>query len=572
MDRRRFIVTGLSATAAGAVLASDACSSSNIIGPIPPPTPSYDLTVQYATTNIKGYRLRTRTFNGRTIGPTLTTRPGDSLSIRIINRLPPNPPAHVPAGRVEIPRVMDSMEAMDALFDGPSKLSGHIDLMNNPHGFNTTNLHVHGIQTVPHIFAPIGTSDPEAMMVEIKPGTSFLYNLPIPGNHPSGLQWYHPHKHGSTDVQVSGGMAGLIVVRGPIDEVPEIAAAREIFLVMQSLNVNPSKTHPNLYEREYVAYKPPDQGGYSFGTQYTMLTVNGEGAYWIRNATKDMPPHLTPLGVPRFHVRPGEVVRLRMLNGTNSIPLFLALRGFEVWPIGLDGINPLEATLFDMSATGVTKATPENAFTGNFVTMGEGNRYELLLRAPKKEGTYTLFSLPSEGLKPAVGERFDVADFVVEGSAVKMDIPTTLPKPTREYPLIKEEDIVAHRRFLFGQGPRQDLLTGFGFSINGVLYQEMVCATRPKVGTCEEWFIENETEDIHPFHLHENSFQLIKINDHPVIPVEIWDTFLIPPKVNGVNGSLTIRVRFVQWHGKTVFHCHVLPHEDTGMMQNILMT
>jgi FtsP/CotA-like multicopper oxidase with cupredoxin domain len=54
--------------------------------------------------------------------------------------------------------------------------------------------------------------------------------------------------------------------------------------------------------------------------------------------------------------------------------------------------------------------------------------------------------------------------------------------------------------------------------------------------------------------------------------MEVWDTFAIPPKINGINGSLTFRVRFVQWHGKTVFHCHVLPHEDTGMMQNILMT
>jgi FtsP/CotA-like multicopper oxidase with cupredoxin domain len=53
--------------------------------------------------------------------------------------------------------------------------------------------------------------------------------------------------------------------------------------------------------------------------------------------------------------------------------------------------------------------------------------------------------------------------------------------------------------------------------------------------------------------------------------MEVWDTFIIPPKYNGKNGSITFRVRFVQWYGKTVFHCHILPHEDTGMMQNILM-
>jgi FtsP/CotA-like multicopper oxidase with cupredoxin domain len=574
MNRRRFIVTGISLTATGVALGTEACSpgSSNSVLVPPPIAPAHEITTQYALTNIKGYKLRTRSYNGRTIGPTIQTRPGDTLSMRIVNRLPPNPPARIPQGRVPIPVVKDSMEAMDALFRPENTLSQKIDPMNNPHGFNTTNLHVHGIQTIPHIFMPLGTSDPAAMMLEILPGASFLFNFPIPSDHPSGLHWYHPHKHGSTDVQVSGGMAGLIVVRGPIDEVPEIAAAREIFVVVQSLNVNPSKKHPDIYEREYVAYKTPAEGGYSFGTQYTMLTVNGEGAYWIRNKTGSEPATFTPLGVPRYDVKPGEVVRLRLLNGTNSIPLMLALPGFEAWQIGFDGINTVKPLYIDMSGNGVTKITPENLFSSPIRLAAQANRIELLLRAPRTEGTYTLASLATDRIIPSAGEKFDIAQFVVRGTPVKMGIPTSLPKPTREYPVIEEKDIVAHRKFVFGQGARKDLLTGFGFFVNSVLYQEMECPTRPKVGTCEEWRIENDTADLHPFHLHENSFQLIAINDKRNDPMQVWDTFAIPPKVDGVNGSLTFRVRFVQWHGKTVFHCHVTPHEDTGMMQNILMT
>jgi suppressor of ftsI len=279
----------------------------------------------------------------------------------------------------------------------------------------------------------------------------------------------------------------------------------------------------------------------------------------------------TPLGVPQFHVRPGEVVRLRLLNATNSIPLLMALPGFDAWQIEFDGVNTLTPMYLDMSGAGTTEITPENLFTAAIQLASQGNRVELLLRAPKKEGTYALSSLATSRIRPAAGEKFDIAQFVVSGSPVKMGIPATLPKPTREYPVIEAKEIVAHRKFLFGQGERRDLLTGFGFTIDGVLYQEMVCPTQPKVGTCEEWRIENNTDDLHPFHLHENSFQLFAINDKPKDPIEIWDTFAIPPRVNGVNGSLTIRVRFVQWTGKTVFHCHVLPHEDTGMMQNILM-
>ena len=543
--------------------------------PVPPGPPGpgrvYELSAQYATTNMKGYRLRTRTYNGRPAGPMLHTRPGETLSIRVLNRFPRNGSARPPRGEVLLPNVRDSMEAMDATIRPDVIRSQHIDHMNNPHAFNTTNLHVHGLQTVPHIFSPIGTSDPTAEMVAILPGQHFLYNFPIPSDHPSGLHWYHPHHHGSTDVQVSGGMAGLIVVRGPIDEVPEIAAAREIFLVVQTLNVNRSKTDPHVYEREYVPYKTPAEGGYNFGTEFTMVTVNGEAAYWVRNATDKKPAEFTPLGVPEFHVQPGEVIRLRMLNGTNAAPLPLALPGFEAWEIGLDGINTLTAFGLDMSGSGVTEITPDNLFTAPIALIVEGNRLELLVRAPKTEGTYTLSSLALRDVTPNMGGKFDVARFHVSGSSLKMSIPTDLPKPTREYPVIEEKDIVARRRFVFGQGPRKDLLTGFGFTVNGKLYQEMEVPTQPRVGTCEEWQIVNETPDFHPFHLHENSFQLRTINDTPVRPLEIWDTFGIPPKWNGKNGTLTIRVRFVHWTGKTVFHCHVLPHEDTGMMQNILM-
>src|SRR5579862_876158 len=213
MDRRRFIVTSISAAAVG--------------------TRTYQLNVQYAITNVAGYKLRGRTYNGQPYGPTVVTRPGETLSMKIVNKLPADPPAKPPAGTVLVPVVRNSMEAMDPAYRGGTRPSAYIDPMNNPHGFNTTNLHVHGVQTVPHLFKPIGTSNPAAMMIEIKPGESFQYDFPIPADHPSGLHWYHPHKHGSTNVQVSNGMAGLVVVRGPIDRVPEIAAARELFMVVQ---------------------------------------------------------------------------------------------------------------------------------------------------------------------------------------------------------------------------------------------------------------------------------------------------------------------------------------------------
>lgn len=578
MKRSRFIVTSISAAAIGTALATDACSTTGGLRNLLPGSAGlagresgaagYTLTVKYATTNIKGYMLRGRTYDGRTHGKTLVTRPGETLSVKIVNELPKDLPLAIPRPGSELVPT-DEMEAMMAMPGGPMRPNTGVDPMNNPHNFNTTNLHTHGLQTIPHLFDPIGTSNPAAEMIQIHPGKSLQYNFPIPKDHPSGLHWYHPHNHGSTDVQVSNGMAGLIVVRGPIDEVPEIKAAREIFMVVQTLDVNLNKK-TGVYEREYYPYRSAANGGYSLGTNFTMITTNGEGVCWVENAVTKYGQY-NQLSVPEFTVAPGEIVRWRFLNGSNYIPLCLALPGFEAWIVAFDGVNVLESVPVDISGKGVTTITPANLFSAPIMLAHSANRIELLLQAPATPGTYTMSSLATNGVRFKPIPKIDLANFTVTGAPVSMKFPTKLPTPTREYPVITPKDVVQKRTFVLNVGTDTSLLTGVGFTINNIVYQMDQCETAPKVGTCEEWRLENAHTEAHPFHLHENSFQLIEINGKEVSPMEVWDTFTIPPKVNGVNGSITIRIRFVEWYGKTVFHCHILPHEDTGMMQNILM-
>jgi suppressor of ftsI len=83
-------------------------------------------------------------------------------------------------------------------------------------------------------------------MIHIMPGESFDYVFQLPTDHPPGLYWYHPHSHGSTAVQAVSGMAGPIIVKGDIDEVPEIKAAREIVLAIQDIGLFPSETEANI--------------------------------------------------------------------------------------------------------------------------------------------------------------------------------------------------------------------------------------------------------------------------------------------------------------------------------------
>ncbi len=89
-----------------------------------------------------------------------------------------------------------------------------------------TNLHYHGL----HI-SPTGNAD--NIFLSIEPGESLNYEFTIPSNHPAGTFWYHPHRHGFVAEQLFGGLAGLFVVRGELDEIPEIKAAKEEFLVLQ---------------------------------------------------------------------------------------------------------------------------------------------------------------------------------------------------------------------------------------------------------------------------------------------------------------------------------------------------
>jgi hypothetical protein len=164
--------------------------------------------VQFAALTLAGRNVRLRTYGGAIPGPLVRTKPGAKLSFHIDNQLPP----------------YDS-----SAWHSLTGLS-HTVLMNIPHNLNTTNLHVHGLEVIPHLFEPVGTSDPSAHMIAIEPGEKKDYTFELPDNHPTGLYWYHPHHHGSTSVQVANGMAGVIIVEGAIDEVPEIAAAKDLEL------------------------------------------------------------------------------------------------------------------------------------------------------------------------------------------------------------------------------------------------------------------------------------------------------------------------------------------------------
>jgi FtsP/CotA-like multicopper oxidase with cupredoxin domain len=101
-----------------------------------------------------------------------------------------------------------------------------------------------------------------------------------------------------------------------------------------------------------------------------------------------------------------------------------------------------------------------------------------------------------------------------------------------------------------------------GFTIDGKEFDPDRVDTRVRLGTIEEWTIVNTSPMDHPFHLHVWFQQVVARDGAPVGGSPQWlDTVNVPAR-----GSVAVRVRLTDFPGRSVYHCHILDHEDLGMM------
>jgi hypothetical protein len=140
---------------------------------------------------LRSYAGSSVTPNAPYVAPTIEVDPGDTVRITLNNKLPADP-------------------SCTTMHEDP----------NNPHCFNGTNLHSHGLW-----ISPTGNGD--NVLLSINPGVSFQYEYNIPPDHPAGTFWYHPHRHGSTALQVSSGMACVDRARRPAADGTAGSAAGE---------------------------------------------------------------------------------------------------------------------------------------------------------------------------------------------------------------------------------------------------------------------------------------------------------------------------------------------------------
>jgi FtsP/CotA-like multicopper oxidase with cupredoxin domain len=185
--------------------------------------------------------------------------------------------------------------------------------------------------------------------------------------------------------------------------------------------------------------------------------------------------------------------------------------------------------------------------------LGPGQRLDILVRGPDA-GRRVLKTLPFDQGRLVLPEDV-LATVDVAGPPARTLAPpgrlARLPTfPRRRGPT---------RRFVFDVNlPR--------FTIDNRLFDPQRAAAKPRLGTTETWVILNRSTEWHPFHIHQDDFRVMSVNGRRVRPDGDQDVVALPPLASGKPGRVVIRMPFQDYSGKFVFHCHILDHEDGGMM------
>ena len=252
-----------------------------------------------------------------------------------------------------------------------------------------------------------------------------------------------------------------------------------------------------------------------------------------------------------------------MLNGNSDLMMPIVVDGHDVHQIAMDGTN-------FTSVRTIPARSPDD--TSEQMLLASANRSDFLIKGNATPGIYKIRQLAQKA-QFLVSEEKVIAEIEVAGPAKDMALPDKLPIPSRAYPLIEPSEIKRIRVIEFtGNTPALiNTIVGGDYLINNAIYGEQEVPTIVNLNDAEEWHLKvgmshaGGTEG-HPFHIHVNAFEVISVNGKPVPPGTIQDTVWV-----AADQTVVIRMRFKQWVGKSVYHCHIIPHEDVGMMQNFLI-
>ncbi len=452
--------------------------------------------------------------------PTLRVNPGDQLIIHFQN---------------DLPATANNMAGMKMSLS-PNVSSS--TACNGNMSATATNIHFHGMNA-----APVCGQD-EVVHTLIAPGQSFDYKVQIPANEPPGLYWYHPH--GFSEGQVEGGATGALIVEGLQNVDPALAGLTERTFVVRDQVLPASEANdPNIPAWDLsINFIPVTYPKY---TPAVIQTNPGQQELWrVANTSAD------------------TILDLQyVVNGTPQAMQVVAIDGYPI-------------------ASG-SSGQPSESETS--IVMPPGSRAEFVVTTPKAGDQAQLTTQswntgPDGDFDPTRTIANIVSQNGIEAAAAKSLSSRAVKTKVTRFAALAAATPVAQRNLYFSEvllNPADpNSPTNFFITEQGQTPALFEMNQAPNIvvhtGTVEDWVIENTALEDHIFHIHQIHFQVLEVNGQAVNDPAIRDTVDLPYwSGSGPYPSVKVRMDFRDPNiiGTFVYHCHILQHEDAGMMGEI---
>jgi FtsP/CotA-like multicopper oxidase with cupredoxin domain len=492
------------------------------------------------------------------VAPNLRLHPGDTLILRLKNEAKTGSASVVAgqAGHSAHTAAANTNALGDACNGGPMVASA-------------TNLHFHGL------LIPAACHADETLKTLVEPDApAFEYRFRIPEDQPPGLYWYHPHVHGISKTQILGGASAALVVEDIERVDPQLAGLPERVFVIRDENLAyPDAEPPQLSAATQLLRKDPEGDAMNMGT--------GEG-----KPAKDLSINYVPVPYPKYppaviRIQPGQRELWRVANASAITYLNLQVLYNSV-------PQPLEVVALDGAPLAEGGANNKASMKVSHAVVPPGGRVEFVLNGP---AAGVDASLVTRGVDTGpLGEndpRRALAILQVSADAPKPRVAldaNPAPVVPRKTEWLGGAALAEHRKLYFSEKQQNsndpNSPTTFFVTVEGQTRQPFDPeSTKPSMiaqqGTVEEWTIENRTQEFHAFHIHGIHFLMTEWNGRKVdepflrdtVNLEYWDG----KSANYPSVKLRMDFRDPNTVGVLPYHCHLLEHQDGGMMGLLLV-